>query len=42
MSRWEVFKPQDGQPVYTFRWRWVARVVAKVTGMDYALTGEGW
>lgn len=42
MHRWEVFHPTDGDAVYSFRWRWVARLVARLTHMDYARHGEGW
>jgi hypothetical protein len=42
MNRWEVFHATDGIPVYTFRWRWMARVVSRLTRMDFARHGEGW
>lgn len=38
----EVFDPRDGEAVYTVRWWWLARLVARVTGMDCARAGEGW
>lgn len=39
---YEVFDPTDGVLVYRMRWKWAARIVAKMTGMDWALEGEGW
>ena len=41
---WEVFNARDGVPVFTTRWRTVARVVAMLLGreFDYAKSGEGW
>ena len=39
---YEVFDPTDGVPIYRMRWRWVAKIVAKMTGNDWALEGDGW
>ena len=39
---YEIFNPTDGVPVYRMRWKWAARIVAKMTGMDWALEGGGW
>ena len=39
--RWEVFNPTDGVPVVTTRFKWAAKFIAWVDGLDYALEGEG-
>lgn len=38
----EVFDPTDGIPVYRTRWRWVAKLLAKLRGMDWEREGAGW
>ena len=38
----EVFDPRDGVPLWTVRWKLVARFLAWFWGLDYARTGEGW
>lgn len=39
---WEVFDPRDGRPTRTFRWCLVARLAARLGGLDYARVGDGW
>lgn len=39
---YEVFDPTDGVPLFSTRWRWLARLVAKVRHLDWAAAGEGW
>jgi len=39
---WECFDPLDGIAQCRTRSRIVARMVARLTGLDYAMTGEGW
>lgn len=39
---YEVFDPTNGVPLYRVRWRWVARVIARIVGLDWAREGEGW
>lgn len=39
---YEVFDPTGGIPKYATRWQWIARILAKMTGMDWAREGEGW
>lgn len=39
---YEVFNPTDGVPRYRMKWQWVAKIVAKIKGMDWAREGEGW
>ena len=40
--KWEVFDPKDGIPVVVTRFKWVAKFIAWVDGLDYAPEGEGW
>ena len=42
MTRWEVFPWRTGVPVYRVRWRWLARLLSRGHGLDYAREGEGW
>jgi hypothetical protein len=39
---YEVFDPTDGVPVYRVKRMWLARIVARITGLDWAKQGEGW
>ena len=39
---WEVFNPKDGYPVMITRFKWAARLVAWVKGIDYEKQGKGW
>jgi hypothetical protein len=41
-SRWEVFNPVDGEPLYAFRSRFLARLVSWWFGLDFELEGQGW
>ena len=39
---WEVFVWSDGAPIWRLHWRWLARLISRVHGLDYARDGEGW
>ena len=39
---YEVFDPTDGVPLFGTHRRWLARLVAKVRGLDWAAAEEGW
>lgn len=39
---YEVFDPTNGVPRYCTRHQWIARLIAKVEGLDWARQGEGW
>ena len=39
---YEVFDPTDGLPLYRTRFAIVARIIAKVRGLDWAAQGDGW
>jgi hypothetical protein len=39
---WEVFRPMNGRPVYTTKYKTVASVVAWLINADYEKAGEGW
>ena len=39
---WEVFTPKDGVPVVITRFKWAAKFIAWMEGLDYAKQGEGW
>lgn len=39
---WEVCDPANGIPVYIVPFAWIARLLARLTGLDYARKGEGW
>jgi len=39
---WEVFDPRVGTAVFTTRFEWVARLVARCRGLDFDRVGEGW
>jgi hypothetical protein len=39
---WEVFNPKDGHPVVITRFKWAAKFVAWVKGLDYDEQGKGW
>ena len=41
-NMYEVFNPTDGVPVYRVKYMWLARMVACITGLDWAKQGEGW
>ena len=38
----EVFNPSNGAPVFRSRVEFLARIVSRLAGLDYARTGEGW
>ena len=40
--KWEVFDPKAGVPVVVTRFKWAAKFIAWVDGLDYAPEGEGW
>jgi len=42
MSRWEVFDTRTGVPILTVPWEWLARILTRCRGHDYARPGEGW
>jgi hypothetical protein len=40
---WEVFDCRAGEPVYTVRWLWLARLLKRRSSwLDVARPGEGW
>ena len=39
---YEVFDPTNGVPLYRIKRMWLARIVARITGLDWAKQGEGW
>lgn len=45
---YEVFNPIDGRPIYTTRYRWIARLYVKLFssrhngGLDHEREGIGW
>ena len=42
MSRWELFDPRNGVPILTVPWEWLARLLTRRRGRDYARPGHGW
>lgn len=44
----EVFDPSNGRPIFVTRWRWLARLLARLLhgrcpgGLDYERAGRGW
>lgn len=43
MRAWEVFDPRDGRALFSVRFRFVARLLARFSnGLDYGRCGEGW
>jgi hypothetical protein len=48
--RYEIFDPNNGIPLYTVKYRWMAHLLCKLFsnhpsnpgGLDYALVGDGW
>lgn len=39
---YETFDPRDGIPVHRTRFRAVAAILARLSGLDYAPVGAGW
>lgn len=49
MMRYEIFDPNNGIPLYTVKYRWMARLIIRLTtktrayaALGYAPVGDGW
>ena len=42
MNRWGVFDVSHGRPLVVVPWRWLAKMMRRRYGLDYAPRGYGW